>query len=151
MFQALEMFELQSRDFVCFIIGVILGIALAYLMNKKDTYTPSQSEQLPDAPKLKEADQAQASPTDDLVKKLNEKGCVMFGSETCPHCKRQMAEFGPSFSGVHFMSSDDPKNAEMMKELKIQGVPSWRCKDGSGIDGYAPLGEIAQRLGLGGG
>ena len=58
-----------------------------------------------------------------IAKALTAKGAVMYGLETCSHCKEQKALFGESFRYVNYVSCDE-NQLECIK-LGITGVPAW--------------------------
>jgi len=70
---------------------------------------------------------------DNFAKCLTEKGVVMYGTKTCPHCKNQKEMFGDSFKYINYVDCID--NSIQCTEKGIQFVPAWY------IDGKLYTGE----------
>lgn len=70
---------------------------------------------------------------DNFAKCLTDKGVVMYGSKTCPHCQNQKKMFGDSFKYVNYIDCID--NSTQCVEKGIQYVPAWY------IDGKLYTGE----------
>jgi glutaredoxin len=59
---------------------------------------------------------------DNFAKCLTEKGVVIYGSATCPHCQDQKKMFGDSFKYINYIEcSNDPRCAQ----AGVQYVPTW--------------------------
>ena len=60
---------------------------------------------------------------DNFAKCLTEKGIVMYGTSTCPHCQNQKKMFGDSFKYVNYV--DCINNTTLCQDNGIQFVPTW--------------------------
>lgn len=60
---------------------------------------------------------------DNFAKCLTDKGIVMYGSNTCPHCQNQKKMFGNSFKYVTYIDCID--NSTQCTEKGIQFIPDW--------------------------
>ncbi|MFH1622897.1 MAG: hypothetical protein ABIA12_00025 [Candidatus Aenigmatarchaeota archaeon] len=79
-----------------------------------------------------------------LAKCLTEKGVVMYGLKTCPHCVEQKELFGESFKYVTYVECSDQQ--ALCTEKGVQFVPAWDI--GGKIDvGLRPLDELAAAAG----
>jgi hypothetical protein len=59
---------------------------------------------------------------DNFAKCLTDKGVIMYGSATCPHCQDQKKMFGDSFKYINYIEcSNDPR----CTQAGIQYVPTW--------------------------
>jgi len=81
---------------------------------------------------------------DALAKCLTQKGVVMYGLKTCPHCADQKAMFGDSFQYVTYVECSD--QATLCQAKGIQFVPAWEI-DGSISTGVKTLEELASAAG----
>jgi len=75
---------------------------------------------------------------------LTEKGVVMYGTETCFHCKNQRAKFGDSFKYINYTDCD--KNRELCIEKNILAFPTWVFANDGVLQGEQPfeiLGNIS--------
>ena len=59
---------------------------------------------------------------DDFAKCLGAKA-VMYGSETCPHCKNQKALFGNSFKYINYVECG--ANPQACTNAGVQSIPMW--------------------------
>ncbi len=64
---------------------------------------------------------------DDFAKCLTEKGLVMYGSATCPHCLKQKALFGSSFKYINYVEC--PNNISVCTEKGVTGYPTYLIGD----------------------
>jgi glutaredoxin len=55
---------------------------------------------------------------------LTEKGAVFYGTEWCPHCKRQKELFGDSMAFINYVDCD--KEAAACQKAGITGYPTWK-------------------------
>ncbi|MBD3309859.1 hypothetical protein GF351_01425 [Candidatus Woesearchaeota archaeon] len=84
---------------------------------------------------------------DDFARCLSDKGIVMFGSYSCPHCSNQKGMFGDSFEYVTYVEcGKGGEDAEMCKEEELRGVPAWKI-DGEIHYGSHPLEELSRLTG----
>ena len=76
---------------------------------------------------------------DQLAQCLTDKGFIMYGSETCPHCKTQREAFKGSFDLIDYVEcSSNPTACE-----GIQGVPTWGLGE-KRYPGARSLSELAE-------
>jgi hypothetical protein len=59
----------------------------------------------------------------DFAKCLTEKGAVMYGAESCSHCKEQKNTFGDSFKFIKYVEC--PDNPKLCLDNGIIGYPTW--------------------------
>ena len=64
----------------------------------------------------------QPSKYDDFAKCLGPKA-VMYGSETCPHCKNQKALFGSSFKYINYVECG--ANPQACTNANVRSIPMW--------------------------
>ena len=77
---------------------------------------------------------------DDLAQCMTDNGAVMYGSDTCPHCKQQKTLFKGSFDLIDYVECrKDPKACQ---EAGIQNYPTWII-DGERHEGTTSLTELA--------
>lgn len=60
---------------------------------------------------------------DKFAQCLADKGAIMYGSYSCPHCQAQKAAFGTSFQYIKYVECTD--NAQLCVDKGIQNVPTW--------------------------
>lgn len=77
-----------------------------------------------------------------LAQCLSDKGIVMYGLPTCPHCIAQKEMFGGGFKLINYV--DCSKNTEMCQGL--EGVPAWKIQ-GKLYYGTQPLSFLKQLSG----
>jgi len=83
---------------------------------------------------------------DKLAKCLTDKGIVMYGLSTCPHCLEQKELFGDSFKYVTYVECSEQQSLCTAKG--VQYVPAWEI-DGKIEVGTKPLDELARIAGCG--
>jgi len=81
---------------------------------------------------------------DSFAQCLTEKGVTMYGTEWCPHCKNQKAEFGGSFQYVNYVDCD--RSREVCDNAGVQGYPTWEI-EGQSYAGEQSLGRLASLSG----
>lgn len=75
---------------------------------------------------------------------LTEKGAVFYGTEWCPHCKRQKEIFGESMAFVNYVDCD--KESATCQKAGITGYPTWKIGD-KPLIGTQPLTSLAEASG----
>lgn len=83
---------------------------------------------------------------DNFAKCLTENNAIMYGSYQCPHCLDQKKEFGSSFQYINYVECgplSGPINPVCTKE-NITGLPTWKFKDDSTIEGYKKVETFKQ-------
>lgn len=78
---------------------------------------------------------------DSFAQCLTQNGAIMYGSETCPHCQKQKEMFGKSFQYIDYVECT--KEFERCADLK--GVPTWKFKDGSQLEGLQEFSTLAKK------
>lgn len=88
---------------------------------------------------------------DNFAKCLTEKGVKMYGTFWCPHCVNQKEAFGSSFQYVDYQECtvDGQRDsfAQVCKDAKIEGYPTWKFPNGTTKAGEVPFDELAQLSG----
>jgi glutaredoxin len=77
---------------------------------------------------------------DSFAKCLTEKDVVMYGTDWCPHCKNQKAQFGNSFQYVDYVNCDNAK--EVCDVAGVKGYPTWKI-NGENYPGEQSLSKLA--------
>lgn len=77
---------------------------------------------------------------DSFAQCLSEKGVTMYGTDWCPHCKNQKANFGKSFKLVDYVNCD--KQPSECRRAGVEGYPTW-IVDGELYSGTQPLYRLA--------
>jgi|TARA_B100002003_G_C14139673_1_gene548075 glutaredoxin len=77
---------------------------------------------------------------DVFAKCLTERGAVMYGTDTCPHCKNQKELFGNSFKKINYINCDF-KMEECLRN-RVEGYPTWII-DGGNYPGEQPLEKLS--------
>lgn len=67
----------------------------------------------------------------EYAKCLQQKGITMYGTEWCPHCKRQKQTFGELFSYVNYV--DCQADGAVCREKGVHGYPTWLLPDGKEV------------------
>jgi hypothetical protein len=60
---------------------------------------------------------------DSFAKCVTEKGFVLYGAESCSHCKAQKELFGESFQYIKYVEC--PDNIQFCLDKGINGYPTW--------------------------
>ncbi len=82
---------------------------------------------------------------DSFAQCLSQKGFVMYGLYSCPHCQAEKALFGDSFQYVKYVEcSTDPNKCTADK---VDAVPTWIEPDGTRLVGTQTLQTLAQASG----
>jgi glutaredoxin len=81
---------------------------------------------------------------DKLARCLTDKGIVMYGLSTCPHCLEQKELFGDSFKYVTYVECSEQQSLCTAKG--VQYVPSWEINGNIEV-GVKPLDELARIAG----
>ncbi len=85
---------------------------------------------------------------DNFAKCITERGAVMYGAETCSHCKEQKKTFGNSFKYVNYVEC--PDNINLCLEKGIDGYPTWLIGTSTrviGFDKNSTMQEISDATG----
>jgi glutaredoxin len=85
-----------------------------------------------------------------LAQCLNEKGVVMYGSITCPHCTKVKKAFGDAFKYMKYIECSpqaDLEGAKKCMEDKVDKYPTFRFSDGTEALGEQTPEELALRVG----
>ncbi len=79
-----------------------------------------------------------------LAKCLTEKGVVMYGSASCPHCTAQKSDFGEGFKLITYVECTE--HGEKCIEAGAQYVPMWKINN-ENYFGKKNFSELAQLSG----
>jgi hypothetical protein len=71
---------------------------------------------------------------DDFAKCLRENDAVMYGAESCSHCKEQKNVFGNSFKYINYVEC--PENINLCLDRGIRGYPTWIIGTSTKIEGF---------------
>ena len=82
---------------------------------------------------------------DDFAQCLTEKGAIFYGTEWCPHCKKQKKMFGNSVRYINFVDCDKEKDA--CATAGVKGYPTWKFADGTSLSGTQFLKTLAEKTG----
>lgn len=72
---------------------------------------------------------------------LTQKGLVMYGSATCPHCQNEKNRFGEAFQHVNYVEC--LTESKRCVEKGINSVPTWVLADGQKLVGEQGLEKLA--------
>lgn len=79
----------------------------------------------------------------DFAQCLTKKKVVMYGADSCPHCQRQKAMFGPdAFKHVTYVECHDNPKACIAKDIK--GYPTWIFPDGDRFEGEQSFEKLSK-------
>lgn len=81
---------------------------------------------------------------DQLAQCMTDKGAIMYGADTCPHCQAQKKAFKGSFDLINYVECR--KNPAECEEAGITGYPTWSI-DGKMHSGKRSLSELAELSG----
>lgn len=88
----------------------------------------------------------EAGANDAFAQCLTRAGAVMYGTDWCPHCQAQKAQFGPSFRYVQYVNCD--ANRAACDAAGVTGFPTWVFPDGGeALAGEQSLATLAARTG----
>jgi glutaredoxin len=73
---------------------------------------------------------------------LAKKKVVMYGADSCPHCQRQKAMFGPAFKYVTYVECHD--NPKVCLDKKIKGYPTWVFSNGHRFEGEQSFEKLSK-------
>jgi hypothetical protein len=83
--------------------------------------------------------------SDQFAQCLAQKGFVMYGLYSCPHCQAEKALFGDSFQYVKYVEcSTDPNKCTADN---VDAVPTWIEPDGTRFVGTQTLAQLSQASG----
>ena len=91
---------------------------------------------------------------EELAKELTEQGWVMYGTDRCPFCIKQKAEFGDAFKYINYVNCGLEENRQACedfvrtcKEAGIKeediGIPAWISPNGTPYIGYHDLVKLS--------
>ena len=91
---------------------------------------------------------------EELAKELTEQGWVMYGTDRCPFCIKQKAEFGDAFKYINYINCGLEENRQACedfvrtcKEAGIKeediGIPAWISPNGTPYIGYHDLVKLS--------
>lgn len=91
-------------------------------------------------------DKASNTPLAQFATCLKEKGATFYGTEWCPHCKKQKALFGPqNLSFVPYVNCEEKSIA--CRKAGVSAYPTWIFADGSKKEGTQSLKSLAKKTG----
>ncbi|MDD4803619.1 MAG: hypothetical protein PHN69_00380 [Candidatus Pacebacteria bacterium] len=82
----------------------------------------------------KNTDNIVSNKYDEFAKCITEKEAVMYGAESCSHCKAQKAVLGDSFKYINYIEC--PDNINFCLERGIEGYPTWLIGTSTKIEGF---------------
>lgn len=82
---------------------------------------------------------------DNFASCLKEKGAVMYGTEWCPHCKKQKEMFEGSFEKAAYVDCDNDRQS--CDDAGVQGYPTWILSTGEKLVGTQKLENLAEKTG----
>ncbi len=82
---------------------------------------------------------------DTFAQCVTDNGAVMYGSDSCSHCKSQKKMFGESFSQINYI--DCRNNQQKCQKVGIKGYPTWKFADGTEGLGEQKLAQLAKKTG----
>lgn len=72
---------------------------------------------------------------DEFAKCITEKKAVMYGAESCSHCKAQKDVLGDSFKYINYVEC--PDNIKFCLDNGINGYPTWIIGTSTKIEGFS--------------
>jgi len=82
---------------------------------------------------------------EELAKELTEQGWVMYGTDRCPFCIKQKAEFGDAFKYINYVNCGNPKNPNPeCINAGIGPIPCWVSPNGTHYTGYHTLAQLSE-------
>lgn len=69
----------------------------------------------------------------------------MYGTEWCPHCKKQKEMFDGSFSKASYVDCDNDRSK--CDTAGVQGYPTWVLSTGEKLVGTQKLENLAEKTG----
>ncbi|MGC9047005.1 MAG: hypothetical protein ACP5IC_02735 [Minisyncoccia bacterium] len=82
---------------------------------------------------------------DSFAKCLTDKGFVLYGLYSCPHCQAQKNLFGNSLQYIKYVECS--QNTQLCIDKHIDAVPTWIGPDGKQIVGEQSLERLSQLSG----
>lgn len=85
---------------------------------------------------------------DEFATCLKDKGAVFYGAFWCTHCQSQKKLFGASqklLPYVECSTADGQGQAQICKDKKITGYPTWVFADGATLGGEISLQQLADK------
>ena len=97
----------------------------------------------------KEASNKNTKNYDVFAQCLTERGAVMYGAESCSHCKEQKEILGSSFKYIKYVEC--PENTKLCLDKGIEGYPTWlfgtSTKKVEGFDKNTTMQELSDATG----
>jgi len=118
---------------------IIIGLVSVWLVSAKPN-SGSVSDGI-STPVLSASSTAGVGPEFDLARCLTDKKVVMYGASWCSHCADQKASFGQAWPLVTYVECTT--NTKLCLAKKVEGYPSWIKDDGSKLEGFTELKELA--------
>lgn len=88
---------------------------------------------------------------DSFAQCITQEGWELYGSDTCPFCQIQKEYFGDSIEYIEYIDCQsripNSNQAEVCKEKKITGYPTWIGPNDERINGYRSLEDLAEETG----
>ena len=87
---------------------------------------------------------------EEIAKCMTEKGAIMYGSISCPHCSDQKARFGDAIKFINYLECnayESPEDAKICIEKGIEALPTWDLPNGERILGNHPISELTEKAG----
>ena len=81
---------------------------------------------------------------DGFAQCLAQKGFTMYGAYWCPHCQREKAAFGDSFTYVPYVECTEEPGTAQCTAAGIKGYPTWLAADGRRFEGEQGLEKLSE-------
>ena len=125
--------------------AVIIVIAIAAIWYFSAPQAENEISQLAAGAEPTAPTSTVAAPLDTFAVCLGQKGFVMYGLYSCPHCQAEKALFGSSFQYVKYVECST--NPDECTAENVDAVPTWIESDGSRLIGTQTLAQLAQASG----
>lgn len=89
----------------------------------------------------KNGPESQTSKFADLAKCLSDKGWVMYGLDSCPHCLDQKQAFGRAFQYINYVECR--QEPQKCIAADIEYTPTWLNGSGERLVGFQQLQQLA--------
>jgi hypothetical protein len=89
-------------------------------------------------------------PHDAFAQCIADSGATFYGAFWCPHCERQLNEFGQSARLLPYVECSTPDGQgqkRVCKEAGIESYPTWDFPDGSRGNGVMSWRRLAEETG----
>jgi len=125
------------------ILAVVISLALLAGISWNYLGDRSNLEGNITNPLVKPTDRDRES-IDRLAKCLTEKGIIMYGRDSCPHCQDQKKVFGSSFSLVNYIDCVETPGKCL---AEIKWIPAWVFLDKKIVYGSQSLEKLSELSG----